>query len=105
MPTARLPYTSPVNPADEIKRLYYSATKQTINEDLARAIELLKSMPDEEERDRVAVYMNGLSSMRSEWRQGGHSATSPKPPPSSGRPHGADRGRSGRSTPRERRGR
>ena len=74
-------------------------------DDLARAIELLKSMPNEEERDRVAVYMNGLSAMRSEWRQGGRSATSPKPPPSSARPYGADRGRSDRSKPRERRGR
>jgi hypothetical protein len=52
---------------DEIKRLYYSATEKTIQKDLARAIELLKSLETEEERERAAVYMDGLSQMRSEW--------------------------------------
>ena len=35
--------------------------------DVARAIELLKSMEAEEEREKAAVYMDGLSQMRSEW--------------------------------------
>jgi hypothetical protein len=51
----------------EIRRLYYRTTAETIKRDLARAIELLKSMPTEEERERAAVYMDGLSQMRSEW--------------------------------------
>jgi hypothetical protein len=51
----------------EIKRLYYETTRRTIHADLARALDLLKSMPTEEERERVAVYMDGLSQMRSEW--------------------------------------
>lgn len=51
----------------EIRKIYYSATKATIKRDLARAIELLKTMETEEERDRAAVYMDGLSQMRSEW--------------------------------------
>ena len=51
----------------EIKRLYYRTTKQTIKEDFAKALELLKSMNGEEERERAAVYMDGLSQMRSEW--------------------------------------
>ena len=54
---------------EEIKQLYYSATKATIQKDLDRAIDLLKSLPNEEERERVAVYMDGLSQMRSEWGQ------------------------------------
>jgi hypothetical protein len=53
---------------DEIKRLYYSATPATIQRDLARAIDLLRSMPSEDERERVAVYMDGLSQLRSEWQ-------------------------------------
>lgn len=53
----------------EIKRLYYNATKATIQKDLKRAIELLKTLQTEEERERVAVYMDGLSQMRSEWGQ------------------------------------
>jgi hypothetical protein len=51
----------------EIRRLYYRTTPETIHRDLARALELLKSMPSEAERERAAVYMDGLSQMRSEW--------------------------------------
>ena len=51
----------------EIKRLYYSATRQTIQQDLEKAVGLLKSMANEDERDRAAVYMDGLAQMRSEW--------------------------------------
>lgn len=52
---------------DEIKQLYFNTTKATIQRDLARAIVLLKGMTTEEERERAAVYMDGLSQMRSEW--------------------------------------
>ena len=51
----------------EIKRLYYETTRRTIQQDLAKALDLLKSMANEEERERAAVYMDGLSQMRSEW--------------------------------------
>jgi hypothetical protein len=51
----------------EIRRLYFSATRQTIQEDLAKALDLLKSMASEEERERATVYMQGLAEMRSEW--------------------------------------
>ena len=51
----------------EIKRLYYQTSRHTIGQDFARAIDLVKSMTSEEERERVAVYMDGLSQMRSEW--------------------------------------
>lgn len=52
---------------DEIKRLYFETTATTIERDLKRAIEILKTLETEEERERVAVYMDGLSQMRSEW--------------------------------------
>ena len=52
---------------DEIKQLYFGATKATVQRDLARAIVLLKGMKSEEERQKAAVYMDGLSQMRSEW--------------------------------------
>jgi hypothetical protein len=51
----------------EIRRLYYETTRQTIQRDLAKALDLLKSMSSEEERERAAVYMDGLSQMRSDW--------------------------------------
>ena len=56
-----------MNKAAEIRKLYFSATAGTIKRDLARAIDILKSMDTEEERERVAVYLDGLSQMRSEW--------------------------------------
>jgi hypothetical protein len=51
----------------EIKRLYYETTRRTIQQDLTKALDLLKSMTSEEERERAAVYMDGLAQMRSEW--------------------------------------
>ena len=51
----------------EIRRLYFSTTKQTIHDDLAKALDLLKSMTSEEERERATVYMEGLAQMRSDW--------------------------------------
>jgi hypothetical protein len=53
----------------EIKRLYFSTTRATIGRDFDRAIDLLKSLP-EDERDRAAVFMEGLAEMRKEWRSG-----------------------------------
>lgn len=52
----------------QIRRLYDHATARTIESDLKRAVEILKSLPDEETRERAAVFMDGLSQMRSEWR-------------------------------------
>lgn len=56
-----------MDPIAEIKRLYHETTKATIQRDLTRAVDLLKTLPTEEDRERVAVYMDGLSLMRSEW--------------------------------------
>ena len=66
-----LPMLSSDQKLAEIKRLYYQASRQTITQDLARAIELVKSMNSEEERERAAVYMDGLSQMRSDWARAG----------------------------------
>jgi hypothetical protein len=56
-----------MDPVAEIARLYYTTTKATIQRDLARAITLFKQLSTEAERERVAVYLDGLSQMRSEW--------------------------------------
>ncbi len=56
-----------MDPVDEIKRLYYETGRATIARDFDRAVELLKTLPSEEARERAAVYMDGLSQMRSEW--------------------------------------
>ena len=54
-------------PLEEIRQIYFATTKKTIREDLLHAIELLKSLPTEEEREKARVYMDGLAQMRSEW--------------------------------------
>jgi len=55
----------------EIRRLYFKTTKPTIQQDLARALDLLKSMTTEEERERATVYMEGLAQMRADWAKAG----------------------------------
>jgi hypothetical protein len=51
----------------EIKRLYYATTRATIQRDIEKAIDLLKTLKTEEDRERATVFMDGLSQMRSEW--------------------------------------
>jgi hypothetical protein len=70
-----------MDPVAEIKKIYQNATRATIARDLARAIELLKQLQTEEERERAAVYMDGLSQMRSEW----NAAPPTRKPPTSTR--------------------
>lgn len=67
----------PRKPLEEIEQLYYRTTEATVERDLARAIELFKTLP-EAARARAAVYMDGLSQMRSEWRLAGRRTTRPK---------------------------
>jgi hypothetical protein len=52
----------------EIRRLYFRATRHTIDHDLEKALDLLKSLPSEEERERATVYMEGLAEMRKNWK-------------------------------------
>ncbi|MFO7691631.1 MAG: hypothetical protein R6V57_00975 [Vicinamibacterales bacterium] len=56
-----------MDPVAEIKRLYYATTRVTVQRDLEKAVALLKTLKTEEERERVSVFMDGLSQMRSEW--------------------------------------
>jgi hypothetical protein len=51
----------------EIRRIYFRATRETIRQDLERALDLLKSMTSEEERERATVYMHGLAEMNKDW--------------------------------------
>jgi len=64
----------------DIRTIYFTTTKQTIQHDLAHAIELLKTLPTEDDREKARVYMDGLAQMRSEWsrKNKGKSGTSGK---------------------------
>jgi hypothetical protein len=83
----KLPMLSADEKLGEIRRLYFSTTRVTIHQDLAKALDLLKSMANEEERERATVYMEGLAQMRSDW---------------AGRGGGFERGSSGGSRRRKR---
>jgi hypothetical protein len=69
MTSSKLKMLSTDEKLAEIRRLYFSTTRQTIQDDLAKALDLLKSMHTEEERERATVYMEGLAQMRSDWGQ------------------------------------
>jgi hypothetical protein len=59
--------SSPAQILEEIRTIYFKTTRQTIQHDLSHAIELLKSLPDEETREKATVYMEGLAQMRKDW--------------------------------------
>jgi hypothetical protein len=52
----------------EIRRLYFTTTPTTIQRDLDRAIDILKTLQDDDERSKAAVFMEGLNDMRKEWK-------------------------------------
>jgi hypothetical protein len=63
---------SKADPLAEIRRLYFETKPSTILKDFDRAIDLLKSIVTEAERERATVYMEGLAEMRKEFgRKGG----------------------------------
>jgi hypothetical protein len=63
----KLPMLSADDKLAEIRRLYFQTTAKTIQPDLEKALDLLKSMNSEEERERATVYMEGLAQMRKDW--------------------------------------
>jgi hypothetical protein len=56
-----------LDPLAEIRRLYFSTTRATIERDFAQALELLKTMASEDDRSRATVFMHGLAQMRADW--------------------------------------
>jgi hypothetical protein len=52
----------------EIRRIYFATAPATIHRDFDRAIDLLKTLPNEEDREKATVYMEGLAEMRKEWK-------------------------------------
>jgi len=73
----------------EIRRLYFNAARGSIEQDLAKALDLLRSMASDEERERAAVYMEGLAEMRNDWLR------ESKPKPAGTRGGGARKNASG----------
>jgi hypothetical protein len=65
----QLPMLSTADKLAEIRRLYFTTTREKIDQDLAKALELLKSMASEDEREKATVYMEGLAEMYKEWQR------------------------------------
>jgi hypothetical protein len=59
--------STPAQILEEIRGIYFKTTKQTIDNDFAHAIELLKALPDEEAREKATVFMEGIAQMRRDW--------------------------------------
>ena len=59
--------SSPRDTLALLRRIYFKTKKETIEHDFAHAIELLKSLKTEEEREKATAYMHGLSELRKEW--------------------------------------
>ena len=57
----------------EIRKIYFETSRSTIQRDIERAIDILKSITTEDERSKAAVFMEGLAQMRREWKKGGRS--------------------------------
>jgi hypothetical protein len=70
----QVPARSTEDILSEIRGLYFKTSRATIERDFDRAIDLLKSLPTVDERQRAHVYMEGLAEMRKEWK-GGRSRT------------------------------
>jgi hypothetical protein len=84
----------------EIRKIYFTTTKKTVVNDLVHAIELLKSLPDEDTRDKAAVFMDGLQQMKNDWIREGGKGEGGKGEGSRGTGAGGQRPRSGKPGPK-----
>lgn len=53
----------------EIRKMYFETTAKTIQRDFERAIDILKSLQDDDERAKAAVFMEGLNELRKEFKK------------------------------------
>jgi len=65
---------------ERLKALYFGATAATIGDAFDEAIDLLKTLPDEEARERAAVYMEGLAEMKREFASSPRKKSGAPPP-------------------------
>ncbi len=62
-----------------LKALYFETTPATIEDAFDEAIDLLKTLPSDDERERAAVYMEGLAEMKQEFASAQRSRGATKP--------------------------
>ena len=73
-----------MNVLEQLRTIYFNATQSTISDDFGKAIELFKQLTNDEDREKAAVFMEGIAEMRREWgadsRDRGKGARARKPP-------------------------
>ena len=52
---------------EQLRTLYFNATQSTIGDDFGTAIDLFKQLTNDEDREKAAVFMEGIAEMRREW--------------------------------------
>jgi hypothetical protein len=55
---------------EQLRALYFNAAQGTIDDDFVRAIDLFKQLTSDEDREKAAVFMEGIAEMRREWGDG-----------------------------------
>ena len=55
---------------EQLRALYFNVTRSSIGDDFVTAIDLFKQLTTEEEREKAAVFMEGIAEMRREWAGG-----------------------------------
>ena len=63
-----------------LKALYFETTPATIEDAFDEAIDLLKTLPSDDERERAAVYMEGLAEMKREFASSPRKKSGAPPP-------------------------
>ena len=56
-----------MTPLEQLRAIYFNASQGSIDEDFARAIDLFKQLTTDEDREKAAVFMEGIAEMRREW--------------------------------------
>jgi hypothetical protein len=81
---------------EQLRTLYFNATQSSIGDDFGTAIDLFKQLTNDEDREKAAVFMEGIAEMRREWGADGRGAgTKPKhkgPTNNTGKPADRKRG-------------
>lgn len=62
---------------EQLRALYFDAKPASIAEDFERAIDLFKQIETDDDREKAAVFMDGIAEMRREWNP---RAAKPGPP-------------------------
>jgi len=76
---------------EQLRAIYFNATRGTIQDDFGRAIDLFKQLTTEDDREKAAVFMEGIAEMRREWAADGRGSKPGKPGKASKKPAGKPR--------------